>query len=164
MQIEIDMEGLISRSIADGILNSNNIQREVDKILKSEEYQKILNSNIKNRLDEVLSSEDGKKRINESIIDEVSKSDSIQEEIEKILDSDDNQELLQQHVKTCLQEVILSEEGKKKILDKVKEYLDNYELEYDDDFNSELGKEISDVLLVLIKDAFERIKGPICEI
>lgn len=157
MQIEVDVEGLISRSIADGILNSHNIQKEVDKILKSDEYQKILNRNIKTRLDEILLSEDGKKRMDESIIDEIAKSDNIQDEIEKILDSDEYHEMLQQHAKVCLQEVILSEEGKKQILDKVKEYLESYEIEYNDDFDTELSKGISDVLLIMIKDAFERL-------
>lgn len=159
MQIEIDVEGLISRSIADGILDSKNVQREVDKILKSEEYQKILTRDIKARLDEIISSEDGKKQLNKSIVDEIAKSDSVQDKVDEILDTEEYQEILKGHVETCLQEVILSEEGKKQILTKVKEYLENYEIEYDDDFESELNKGMSEILLKMMKDSFERFKA-----
>lgn len=158
MQIDVDLEKLVSRSIIDGILNSDNVQGEVDKILESDEYQEILTKNIKSRLDEILSSEDGKKQIDDSIVCEIAKSDYVQDEIEKILGTDKYQKILQEHVKISLQEVMLSEEGKQQILDKVKEYLEGYEIEYDDDFDSELSQGIANILMTVMKSAFERFK------
>jgi hypothetical protein len=158
MQIEIDIERLVSRSIIDGILNSNNIQKEVDGILKSDEYQKILTGHIKTRLYEILLSEDGKKQVDKSIIDGIVGSDDLQNGIEDIMEDDECQNILKREIKTCLEEVILSEEGKKQIFTKVKEYLKDYDIEYDDGFSEELGKGISEVLQVLMKDSFKRLK------
>ena len=158
MQIEVDLEKLVSRSIIDGILNSDNVQGEVDKILESDEYQKILTENIKNRLDVILSSEDGKKQIDDSIICEITKSDFVQDKIDEILGTDKYQKILQERAKTSLQEVMSSEEGKEKILDKVKEYLGSYDIEYDDDFDNELSQGIADILMTVMKGAFERFK------
>lgn len=158
MQIEIDIEKLVSRSIIDGILNQNNLQREADNILKSDEYQKILTGHIKTRLNEILFSEEGKKQIDKSIIDRIAKSDKIQNEIEEILEGDEYQKILEQQAKVCLHEVIFSEEGKRQIFCKIKEYLEHYDIEYDDSFSNELSKGISDILLMMMKDSFERLK------
>ena len=158
MQIEIDIEKLISRSIIDGILNRNNLQKEADNILKSDECQKILTGHIKTRLNEILFSEDGKKQIDKSIIDRIAKSDKIQNEIEEILEGDEYQKILEQQAKACLNEVIFSEEGKEQIFCKIKEYLEHYDVEYDDNFSNELNKGISDILLMMMKDSFERLK------
>lgn len=159
MQIEIDIEKLVSRVITDGILNPNNIQREVDSILKSNEYKKIFTEQVKTRLNEILFSEGGKKQIDNGIIDGIAKSDQIENEVEKILEGDEYQKILGQQIKVCLQEIIFSEEGRKQILSKTKEYLENYEIEYDDDFNNELSKGISDILLMMIKDSFKKLKA-----
>lgn len=159
MQIEIDIEKLVSRGIMDGILNQNNLQKEADNILKSGEYQKILAEHIKTRLNEILFSEDGKKQIDKGIIDAIVKSDKIQNEIEEILEDDEYQKILKQHAKSCINEIIFSEEGKKLIFDKIKEYLENYDIEYDDKFNDELSKGISDILLMMMKDSFKRLKS-----
>lgn len=159
MQIEIDIEKLISRSIIDGILNQNNLQKEVDNILKSNEYHEIVTIHIKTRLGEILFSDDGKKQIDKGIIDGIAKSDKIQDEIEEILEGDEYQKILEQKVKDCLHEVIFSEEGKKQIFCKTKEYLENYDIEYDDKFNNELSKGISDILLLILKDSFKRLKA-----
>ena len=158
MQIEIDIEKLISRSIIDRILNPNNIQKDVDDILRNDECQKILTGHVKTHLNEILFSEDGKKQIDKSIIDGIANSDKIQNEIEEILEGDEYQKILAQHAKTCLHEVIFSEEGKRQIFSKIKEYLENYDIEYDDRFNNELSKGISDILLMMMKDSFERLK------
>jgi tRNA nucleotidyltransferase/poly(A) polymerase len=158
MKIEVDIERLVSRSIIDGILNTNNIQEEVGNILRSDEYQKILSGHIKTRLDELLFTEDGKKLVDKSIIDGIVDSENIQNEIEKILEGDEYQKILQKEIKTCLQEVIFSEEGKKQISIMVKEFLKNYDIEYDDDFNEELNKGVSDVLLMMMKESFQRLK------
>ena len=158
MQIEVDLEKMVSKSIIDGILNSDNVQGEVDKILESDEYQEILTKNVKNRLDVILSSEDGKKQIDDSIVCEIAKSNYVEDEVEKILCSDKYQKILQEHVKAALQEVISSEEGKEQILEKVKEYLDDYKIDYDDDFDSEMSQGIADILMIVMKAAFERFK------
>ncbi len=158
MQIEIDIEKLVGRVIVDGLLNPNNIQREVDNILKSDEYRKIFTEHVKTRLNDFLLSEDGKKQIDNGIIDGIASSDQIGNEIEEILEEDEYKKILEKQIKTCFQEVIFSEEGRKQILSKTKEYLENYEIEQDDDFNSELSKGISDILLMTMKDSFKRLK------
>lgn len=156
MQIEIDLEKIVGKVIIDGILNSNNIQREIDSILRTAEYKKIFTENVKTRLNEILFSEDGKKLIDNGILNGISNSDQIESEIEKILEGDEYQDILQQQIKTCLKEVIFSEEGRKQILSKTKEFLENYDIEHDDDFNCELSKGISDIMLMIIKDSFKR--------
>jgi len=159
MQIEIDIEKLISRAIIDGILNQNNIQREVDSILKSNEYKKIFSKQVKTRLDEILFSESGKKQIDNGIIDGIANSDQIENEVEEILEGDEYQKILGQQIKACLQEIIFSEEGRKQILSKTKEYLENYEIECDEDFNSELSKGMSDILLMVMKESFKKLSA-----
>jgi len=74
MQIEIDIEKLVTRSIIDGILNSDKLQEEVDSVLESDECQKILTEHVKARLNDVLSSEEGKEEIDRSIIDGIANS------------------------------------------------------------------------------------------
>ena len=158
MQIEIDIEKLISRSIIDGILKNDIIQEDVNNILESGEYQKILDEHIKARFNELLFSEDGKKQIDKGIIDGIVNSDKIQNNTEEILEGDEYQEILRQHTKDCLHEVIFSEEGKRQIFSKVKEYLESYDIEYDDSFSNELTKGISDILLTMMRDSFKRLK------
>jgi tRNA nucleotidyltransferase/poly(A) polymerase len=158
MQIEIDIERLISRSVIDGILNPNNLQEEIDNILRGDECQKILTVHVKARLNEIISSEEGKKQIDNSIIDDIVNSEKVQNGIEEILEGDEYQKILAQHIKTCLHEAISSEEGKKQIFSKIKEYLENYDIECDDDFSNELSKGVSDLLLTMMKDSFERLK------
>lgn len=162
MKIEIDIEKLVSRSIIDGILNPNNIQKEVNDILKGDDCQKILNVHIKTRLSEILLSEDGAKQIDKSIIDGITNScansDKIESDIEEILENDEYQKILTQRIKDCFREVIFSEEGKKQISCKVQEYLENYDIECNDSFSDELNKGIADILLMVIKDSFERLK------
>jgi len=158
MQIEIDIEKLIGRVVVDGLLNQNNIQREVDRVLRTDEYKKVFTENVKIRLNEIILSEDGKKLIDKGIIDGIVHSEQIQNEIEEILERDEFQNILQQQIKTCLQEVIFSEEGINQILSKTKEYLENYDIENDDDFSSEINKGISDIMLMIIKDSFKRFK------
>jgi tRNA nucleotidyltransferase/poly(A) polymerase len=158
MQIEIDVEKLISRSIIDGILNPNNLQEEINNILRSDECQKILTDHTKARLNEILFSEEGKKQVDKSIIDGIASSDKVQNDIEEILESDECQKILAQRVNSCLHEVIFSEECKKQIFYKIKEYLANYDIECDSNFSDELGKGISDILLMMMKDSFERLK------
>jgi hypothetical protein len=158
MQIEIDIEKLISRSVIDGILNPNNLQEEIDNILRGDECQKILTEHIKARLNEVLSSEEGKKQVDESIIGDIVSSDRVQNGIEEILESDECQKILAQRVNSCLNEAISSEEGKKQILCKIEEYLANYDIECDSNFSDELRKGISDIFLMMMKDSFERLK------
>ncbi len=163
MKIEIDIERLVSRSIIDGILNPNNIQREVNDILKGEYCQKVLTDSVKTRLNEVLLSEDGIKQIDNSIMDGITNSClnsyKIQNDVEEILGGDEYQKILAQHVKDCFNKVIFSEEGKKQISCKIQEYLENYDIEYEENFNAELSKGISDLLLMMIKDSFERLKS-----
>lgn len=158
MQIEIDIEGLISGGIIDGVLNKDSLQKEAYNILKSDEFQKILTEYVKTRVREILSSESGRKQIDKSIIDTIVKSDKIQDEIEEILEGCKCGEILEQHAETCLKEFISSEEGKKQILDKIKEFLENYDIEFDNDFCCELNKCISDILLMMMKDSFKRFK------
>lgn len=161
MQINIDIEGLVSRSIIDGILNQNNVQKEIDKILRSDDCQKILIGHVKTRLNEILSSEYGKEQIDKSIIEKVAESDDVQDKIEEILEGCEQQDMLEKSAKACLQEVISSEEGKKMILNKVKEFLENYDIECDDDFNGELNKWISEMLLMTMKEIFSKLKTSI---
>lgn len=158
MQIEIDIEGLISRGIIDGVFNKDSLQKEAYNILKSDELQKILTEYVKTRVREIMSSESGRKQIDKSIIDTIVKSDKIQDEIEEILEGCECGEILEHHAETCLKEFISSEEGKKQIIDKVKEFLENYDIEFDDDFNRELSKWVSDILLIMMKDFFKRLK------
>lgn len=159
MQIEIDIEKLVSRSIIDGILNNpSNLQGEIDNILESDECQNILTEHVKTRLNEILSSEEGKRQIDDSIISEISGSEEIQDEIEKFLESDECQDMLKQRTKVCLHEVTSSEEGKRQMICKIKEYLGNYEIECDDKFRSELSKGVSDILIFMIKDSSKRFK------
>ena len=159
MQIEIDIEKLISRAIIDGILNQNNIQREVDRVLRTDEYKKVFTENVKIRLNEIILSEDGKKLIDKGIIDGIVHSEQIQNEIEAILERDEFQNILQQQIKTCLQEVIFSEESINQILSKTKEYLENYDIENDDNLSIEINKGISDIMLMIIGDSFKRFKA-----
>lgn len=163
MQIEVDLEKLVSRVIIDGILSPNNIQREVDSIIKSNEYKKIFSEQVKSRLNEILFSEEGKKQIDSSILNAIAASDLLESEIEKILEKDEYERILEKQIKDCLQEILFSEEGKEQILLKTKDFLENYEIEYDDDFSNELNKEISDVLLFMMKGSFKRIKMSIKE-
>jgi len=159
MQIEIDLEKIVGRAIVDGILNPNNIQREVDRILRTDEYKKIFTENVKTRLNEILLSEDGKKLIDKGIIDGIVNSEQIQNEIEEILERDEFKIMLQQQIKTCFQDVIFSEEGRNQILSKTKEYLENYDIENDDNLSIEINKGISDIMLMIIGDSFKRFKA-----
>lgn len=158
MQIEINVEKLVSRSIIDGILKSENVREEVDNVLESEEYKKKLEESIKNRIDGILSSEDGRRQIDSVIMETIKNSDDVTDFIEDILKGDEYKKILQQEIMACLQKVILSEEGKTQILDKIKEYIDEYEIEYNDNFDSEMKDLISDMLLTTMKDSFKRFK------
>ena len=156
MQIEIDIEKIVSRSVIDGILKNDVIQEDVNNILESDEYQKILDDHIKARFNELLFSEDGKKQINQGIIDGIVNSDKIQNKIEEILEGN---QYLEKRIKDCLQETLSSEEGKKQISCKVKEYLEGYDIEYDDNFSKELNKGVSDILVTTMKDSLKRLKA-----
>lgn len=159
MQIEIDIEKIISRSIIDGILKNDVIQEDVNNILESDEYQKILDDHIKVRFNELLFSEEGKKQIDKGIIDGIVNSDKIQNRIEEILDGDEYLKILEQRALDCLHETISSEEGKRQIFGKVKAYLEGYDIEYDDNFSNELNKGVSDMLITMMKDSFKRLKA-----
>ena len=157
MQIEI--EKLVTRSIIDGILNSDKLQEEVDSVLESDECQKILTEHVKARLNDVLSSEEGKEEIDRSIIDGIANSEKIQSEVDEILEEDEYEKILKNRIITCLNKAIFSEEGKEQILGKIEEYLENYEFEEDEDLNSELSKGLSDIMIMMMKNAFETIKS-----
>ena len=158
MQVDIDIEKIVSRSIIDGILHSSNVQKEVDHIIQSEEYQKILSGHIKTRLNELIFSEGGKKQIDDSIVNGIAKSYKVQNEIEEILENSEFRKILEKQAKTCLNEFISSEEGRSQIFSKVKEFLEGYDVECDEHFNNELSKWISDVLLMMMNESFQRIK------
>lgn len=158
MQVEIDVEKIIIRGIIDGMLNSSNIQRETENILRSEEYQKVLSEHIKTRLEKILFSEFSQEQIDKSIIEAIANSDSVQNQIEQILDGEECQTILQQQVKTCLVGNIYSEDGKKQMLKKIEEYLENYDIESDDKVTDELSKMVTDVLMMTMKDSLKRLK------
>lgn len=158
MKIEIDIEKMVSKSIVDGVLKSDSIQEEVENVLKSEEYKKCIKENIKVRLDEILISEEGKKQLDDVIISEIAQSESIKNFAEKILESDKYRTVLQQEIKACLQKLMSSEEGKDQISCMVKEYLENYDIDWDDNFSSEINKGISDILITIIRNSFKKIK------
>lgn len=158
MKIEIDIEKLVSRSVIDGILNSGSLQEEIESILKSSECQKTLTENITSRINDIIFSESGRKQIDNNIIRGIVNSDKIQNEIEDILEGDEYQKILGKQVMVCLNEAILSEEGKKQIFSKVKDYLESYDVEYDNKLSEELSKWISDLLIEIMKDSFERMK------
>lgn len=158
MQVEIDIEKLVTRSIIDGILNSDKLQEEVESILESDECQKILTEQVKARLNEVLLSAEGKEDIDRGIIDGIINSEKIQSDIVEILEGDEYEKILKGRVRTCLNEAIFSDEGKEQILCKIQEYLENYDLENDDDLSNELSKGLSDIMIIMMKSSFEAIK------
>jgi len=162
MKIEIDLEKLVSRIIIDEILNnSSHLRKEVNRILENDDFRKILAEQVKNSINEIISSEDGKQQLDKNIKDEILTSDMIQNEIEEILESGEYQKILEQRTKDCIREVIFSEEGKNQVMDKIKEYLENYEIDYNDEFSDELNKGISDILIMTIRDSLERLKSNI---
>jgi len=158
MQIEIDIEKLVTRSIIDGILNSDKLQEEVESILENEECQKILTEHVKARLNEVLFSEEGKEGMNRGLIEGIINSEKIQGEIDEILEEDEYQKILKEHIRACLNKAIFSEGGKEQIICKIQEYLENYDFECDDDLSNELGKGLSDIMVAMMKNSFEVIK------
>ena len=148
MQIEIDIEKLISRSVIDGLTNSERLQ---DEILDNDELRETLIRHIKSRIEGILSSEEGVKTLDKMIIDKIIESDRIQDEIDNLLNEDEYQNILTDTIKNRFKSILSSEECREQILDKIKSFIEDFNIEDDSDLQDELNKELSEILLSSIR-------------
>ncbi len=158
MKIEIDIEKVIGKNVVDNLVGRDIIQKEVENILKSSEYKKIIIDHIKIRISDMFSSEEGRKLIDNSIVEIIAKSSSVRCDIEDVVGNRENTKLLKEQISGCINNFLSSEEGKNFILNRVKDFLEKYDIDCDDSLTDELNERITNFLVIAMRDLFKKFE------